>query len=201
MKRELKSFIYTAGNEAGVDEAGRGCLAGPVVAAAVILPVDFHHPLLFDSKQVKEKDRNTLRLEIEEQALAWAVGMASVDEIDSINILQATYLAMHRAIAKLQLKPEFLAIDGNRFKAYPEINHETIIGGDAKYAHIAAASILAKTHRDEYMLELHNSFPEFGWDSNKGYGTAKHVAALRHCGPTTHHRKSFTLKNKQLTLF
>jgi ribonuclease HII len=201
MRTRLKSFLYNEGVEAGVDEAGRGCLAGPVVAAAVILPVDFHHPLLFDSKQVKEKDRNTLRLAIEEQALAWAVGMASVDEIDSINILQATYLAMHRAIAKLQLKPEFLVIDGNRFKAYPEINHETIIGGDAKYAHIAAASILAKTHRDEHMLELHNSFPEFGWDSNKGYGTAKHVAALRNYGQTTHHRKSFTLKNKQLTLF
>lgn len=201
MRNSLKSFLYSEGVEAGVDEAGRGCLAGPVVAAAVILPVDFYHPLLFDSKQVKEKDRNTLRLAIEEQALAWAVGMASVDEIDSINILQSTYLAMHRAIAKLQLKPEFLAIDGNRFKAYPEINHETIIGGDAKYAHIAAASILAKTHRDEHMLALHTCFPEYDWESNKGYGTARHIKAMAQFGQTVHHRKSFTLKNKQLTLF
>jgi ribonuclease HII len=201
MKTRLKSFLYSEGVEAGIDEAGRGCLAGPVVAAAVILPVGFQHPLLFDSKQVKEKDRNELRAVIEREATSWAVGMASVEEIDSINILQATYLAMHRAIAKLQLKPEFLAIDGNRFKPYPEIAHETVIGGDAKYAHIAAASILAKTHRDEYMMVLHNDFPEFGWDSNKGYGTAKHVSALRHYGHTTHHRKSFTLKDKQLSLF
>ncbi len=201
MKRELKSFIYTAGNEAGVDEAGRGCLAGPVVAAAVILPVDFHHPLLFDSKQVKEKVRNELRLIIEKEAITWAVGMASVEEIDTVNILQATYLAMHRAIEKLEVSPVLLAIDGNRFKAYPEINHETIIGGDAKYAHIAAASILAKTHRDEHMFALHNSFPEFGWESNKGYGTARHIKALTQFGQTMHHRKSFTLKTNQLTLF
>ena len=201
MRTRLKSFLYSEGIEAGIDEAGRGCLAGPVVAAAVILPVGFQHPLLFDSKQVKEKDRNALRAVIEREATAWAVGMASVEEIDSINILQATYLAMHRAIAQLRAKPEFLAIDGNRFKPYPEITHETVIGGDAKYAHIAAASILAKTHRDEYMLALHNDFPEFGWDSNKGYGTSKHVSALMHYGQTTHHRKSFTLKNKQLSLF
>jgi ribonuclease HII len=201
MRNSLKSFLYTEAVEAGVDEAGRGCLAGPVVAAAVILPVRFEHPLLFDSKQVKEKDRNTLRLAIEEQALAWAVGMASVDEIDSINILQATYLAMHRAIAKLQLKPEFLAIDGNRFKPYPGIHHETIIGGDAKYAHIAAASILAKTHRDEHMLALHTLFPEYGWESNKGYGTARHIKAMAQFGQTVHHRKSFTLKTNQLSLF
>ena len=201
MRTRLKSFLYSEEAEAGVDEAGRGCLAGPVVAAAVILPVGFQHPLLFDSKQVKEKDRNALRAVIEREATAWAVGMASVEEIDSINILQATYLAMHRAIAQLRAKPEFLAIDGNRFKPYPEIAHETVIGGDAKYAHIAAASILAKTHRDEYMLALHNDFPEFGWDSNKGYGTSKHVSALMHYGQTTHHRKSFTLKNKQLSLF
>jgi len=201
MRTRLKSFLYSEGIEAGIDEAGRGCLAGPVVAAAVILPVGFQHPLLFDSKQVKEKDRNALRAVIEREATAWAVGMASVEEIDSINILQATYLAMHRAIAQLRVKPEFLAIDGNRFKPYPEITHETVIGGDAKYAHIAAASILAKTHRDEYMLALHNDFPEFGWDSNKGYGTSKHVSALMHYGQTTHHRKSFTLKNKQLSLF
>lgn len=201
MRTRLKSFLYSEGIEAGIDEAGRGCLAGPVVAAAVILPVGFQHPLLFDSKQVKEKDRNALRAVIEREATAWAVGMASVEEIDSINILQATYLAMHRAIAQLRAKPEFLAIDGNRFKPYPEITHETVIGGDAKYAHIAAASILAKTHRDEYMLALHNDFPEFGWDSNKGYGTLKHVSALMHYGQTTHHRKSFTLKNKQLSLF
>ena len=201
MRTRLKSFLNSEGIEAGIDEAGRGCLAGPVVAAAVILPVGFQHPLLFDSKQVKEKDRNALRAVIEREATAWAVGMASVEEIDSINILQATYLAMHRAIAQLRAKPEFLAIDGNRFKPYPEITHETVIGGDAKYAHIAAASILAKTHRDEYMLALHNDFPEFGWDSNKGYGTSKHVSALMHYGQTTHHRKSFTLKNKQLSLF
>jgi len=201
MKNRLQSFLYKAGVEAGVDEAGRGCLAGPVVAASVILPSGFHHPLLFDSKQVKEKDRNELRKVIEREATAWAVGMATVEEIDAINILQATYLAMHRAIAQLHVKPEFLAIDGNRFKSYPEISHETVVGGDAKYAHIAAASILAKTHRDEYMLALHNDFPEFGWNSNKGYGTTKHVAALGVIGQTTHHRKSFKLKNQQLSLF
>jgi ribonuclease HII len=201
MKTELKSFIYTAGNEAGVDEAGRGCLAGPVVAAAAILPVGFHHPLLFDSKQVKEKDRNTLRAIIEKEALTWAVGMATVEEIDTVNILQATYLAMHRAIAKLKIKPLLLAIDGNRFKPFDGLQHETVIGGDAKYAHIAAASILAKTHRDEHMLALHTSFPEFGWESNKGYGTARHISALRQYGQTIHHRKTFVLKTNQLSMF
>jgi ribonuclease HII len=201
MRNRLKSFLYNDGVEAGIDEAGRGCLAGPVVAAAVILPVGFQHPLLFDSKQVKEKDRNMLRLVIEEQALAWAVGVASVEEIDSINILQATYLAMHRAIDQLPVKPEILAIDGNRFKPYPQITHETVIGGDAKYTHIAAASILAKTHRDEYMFTLHNDCPEFGWDSNKGYGTARHISALREYGQTIHHRKTFVLKTNQLSMF
>jgi ribonuclease HII len=200
MKNRLQSFLYNEGVEAGVDEAGRGCLAGPVVAAAVILPPGFHHPLLFDSKQVKEKDRDELRKVIEREATAWAVGRASIEEIDAINILQATYLAMHRAIAQLHIKPELLVIDGNRFKPYPEISHEPIIGGDAKFAHIAAASILAKTHRDEYMLALHSDFPEFGWDSNKGYGTTKHVSAIERKGQTIHHRRSFILKNKQLSL-
>lgn len=186
--------------EAGCDEAGRGCYAGPVCAAAVILPTDFHHPLLNDSKQVSEKNRELLRPIIEKEAIAHAVAFASVEEIDSINILQASYLAMHRAIAALKKKPEFLLIDGNRFKAYPTISHECVIKGDGKFASIAAASILAKTYRDEYMYRIHSEYPQYQWDRNKGYGTATHRKALELHGLTPHHRKSFQILPGQLTL-
>ena len=187
--------------EAGLDEAGRGCYAGPVFAAAVILPVDFHHPLLNDSKQVSEKNRELLRPIIEKEAIAFAVASASVEEIDSINILQASYLAMHRAIAALKKKPEFLLIDGNRFKPYPKIQHTCVIKGDGKFASIAAASILAKTYRDEYMYRIHEEFPQYQWNRNKGYGTATHRKALEIHGLTPHHRKSFQILPGQLPLF
>jgi ribonuclease HII len=187
--------------EAGLDEAGRGCYAGPVFAAAVILPVDFHHPLLNDSKQVSEKNRELLRPIIEQEAIAFAVASASVEEIDSINILQASYLAMHRAIAALKKKPEFLLIDGNRFKPYPKIQHTCVIKGDGKFASIAAASILAKTYRDEYMYRIHEEFPQYQWNRNKGYGTATHRKALEVNGLTPHHRKSFQILPGQLPLF
>jgi len=187
--------------EAGLDEAGRGCYAGPVFAAAVILPVDFHHPLLNDSKQVSEKNRELLRPIIEQEAIAFAVASASVEEIDSINILQASYLAMHRAIAALKKKPEFLLIDGNRFKPYPKIQHTCVIKGDGKFASIAAASILAKTYRDEYMHHIHEEFPQYQWHRNKGYGTATHRKALEVHGLTPHHRKSFQILPGQLPLF
>lgn len=187
--------------EAGLDEAGRGCYAGPVFAAAVILPVDFHHPLLNDSKQVSEKNRELLRPIIEKEAIAFAVASASVEEIDSINILQASYLAMHRAIAALKKKPEFLLIDGNRFKPYPKIQHTCVIKGDGKFASIAAASILAKTYRDEYMYRIHEEFPQYQWNRNKGYGTATHRKVLEVHGLTPHHRKSFQILPGQLPLF
>ena len=187
--------------EAGLDEAGRGCYAGPVFAAAVILPADFHHPLLNDSKQVSEKNRELLRPIIEQEAIAFAVASASVEEIDSINILQASYLAMHRAIAALKKKPEFLLIDGNRFKPYPKIQHTCVIKGDGKFASIAAASILAKTYRDEYMYRIHEEFPQYQWNRNKGYGTATHRKALEVHGLTPHHRKSFQILPGQLPLF
>ena len=187
--------------EAGLDEAGRGCYAGPVFAAAVILPADFHHPLLNDSKQVSEKNRELLRPIIEQEAIAFTVASASVEEIDSINILQASYLAMHRAIATLKKKPEFLLIDGNRFKPYPKIQHTCVIKGDGKFASIAAASILAKTYRDEYMYRIHEEFPQYQWNRNKGYGTATHRKALEVHGLTPHHRKSFQILPGQLPLF
>lgn len=187
--------------EAGLDEAGRGCYAGPVFAAAVILPADFHHPLLNDSKQVSEKNRELLRPIIEQEAIAFAVASASVEEIDSINILQASYLAMHRAIAALKKKPEFLLIDGNRFKPYPKIQHTCVIKGDGKFVSIAAASILAKTYRDEYMYRIHEEFPQYQWNRNKGYGTATHRKALEVHGLTPHHRKSFQILPGQLPLF
>ncbi len=187
--------------EAGLDEAGRGCYAGPVFAAAVILPADFHHHLLNDSKQVSEKNRELLRPIIEKDAIAFAVASASVEEIDSINILQASYLAMHRAIAALKKKPEFLLIDGNRFKPYPKIQHTCVIKGDGKFASIAAASILAKTYRDEYMYRIHEEFPQYQWNRNKGYGTATHRKALEVYGLTPHHRKSFQILPGQLPLF
>lgn len=187
----LKSSFTTGIIEAGCDEAGRGCLAGPVFAAAVILPADFYHPLLNDSKQVKEKDRETLRPIIEEQALAWAVAMSSAEEIDTINILKASFKAMHTAIDALAIRPELLLIDGHIFPPYLGISHQCVVKGDGKYASIAAASILAKTHRDEYMLQLHDAFPDYGWKKNKGYGTAEHLRGIAAHGVTIHHRKSF----------
>jgi ribonuclease HII len=179
--------------EAGCDEAGRGCYAGPVFAAAVILPREFHHPLLNDSKQVKAKARYELRTFIQEQALAWAVGVASEAEIDRINILQASLLAMHRAIEGLQKLPELLLIDGNRFRPFPFIPHHCIIKGDSQYASIAAASILAKTYRDDHMLTLHQQFPQYSWNQNKGYGTQSHRTAIAEYGLCDHHRKSFQI--------
>ncbi|MFN9710729.1 MAG: ribonuclease HII [Bacteroidota bacterium] len=187
--------------EAGCDEAGRGCYAGPVFAAAVILPVDFFHPLLNDSKQVKAADRASLRSYIESNALAYKVAMVDVEEIDRINILKASFTAMHRAIDGLIKKPKMLLIDGNRFLKYPRIPHQCIIKGDGKYASIAAASILAKTYRDEYMLQLHEQFPHYGWNANKGYGTAAHRSAIEKHGLTPHHRKSFNIMPTQQSLF
>lgn len=177
--------------EAGCDEAGRGCLAGPVVAAAVILPKDFYHPLLNDSKQVNEKNRNLLRPIIESQAIGWAVGMVSNQEIDRINILQASFKAMHLAIDQLLIKPELLLIDGNRFAPYFGIPHCCIVKGDSKYASIAAASILAKTCRDEIMEKCHLNFPQYNWKQNKGYPTAAHKTAIKKYGLSPLHRTTF----------
>ena len=189
----LENFYQNKFIEAGCDEAGRGCYAGPVFAAAVILPKKFYHPLLNDSKQVKEKDRNELRLFIEKKAVAFADAKVDNDEIDRINILKASFKAMHLAIEQLKKNPELLIIDGNRFNAYQNIPHHCIIKGDGKYASIAAASILAKTYRDAYMLELHQTFPMYGWDKNKGYGTLVHRNAIAEFGITNYHRKSFNI--------
>lgn len=187
--------------EAGCDEAGRGCLAGAVYAAAVILPPDFKNEMLNDSKQLTEKQRYALRSVIEESALAWAVGIVSPEEIDQINILNASFLAMHRAIDQLRIRPEHLLIDGNRFNPYPNIPHTTIVKGDGKYLSIAAASILAKTYRDDYMNQLHREYPVYDWDHNKGYPTKKHRAAIAEHGISPYHRKSYNLLgNGQLTL-
>ncbi len=178
--------------ESGCDEAGRGCLAGPVYAAAVILPADFYHPLLNDSKKISEKKRNILRPIIEQEAIAFAVSKVSPKMIDKINILQASFRAMHLAINRLEITPELLLIDGNRFKSYKKIDHKCIIQGDDKYASIAAASVLAKTYRDDYMHKLAKKHPEYGWASNKGYGTKAHRAAIRNYGRTDYHRLSFS---------
>jgi len=188
--------------EAGCDEAGRGCLAGAVFAAAVILPPDFLCEELNDSKQLSEKQRDALRPIIEKEALAWAVGIVFPDEIDRINILNASFLAMHRALDQLNIQPQHLLIDGNRFKPYKQIPYTTIVKGDGKYLAIAAASVLAKTHRDEYMLRLHEKFPSYDWNNNKGYPTKKHRKAIREFGITPYHRMSFTLlpDERQLTL-
>ncbi|HEY0299430.1 MAG TPA: ribonuclease HII [Arachidicoccus sp.] len=183
--------------EAGCDEAGRGCYAGAVFAAAVILPPDFFHAKLNDSKQVKEKDREELRYIIEKEAIAFAVGSCSVEEIASINILKASFKAMHRAIDALKIKPDFLSIDGNRFTPYKNITHACIVKGDGKFANIAAASILAKTHRDEYMKKLHESYPVYLWNRNKGYGTADHRKAIEIHGLCEHHRSSFNILPKK----
>lgn len=197
----LAACYKREGVEAGCDEAGRGCLAGPVCAAAVILPQGFHHPLLNDSKQLKEKDREFLRPVIEQEAVAFAVAMIDHEEIDQINILKASIKAMHLAVGKLAIRPEFLLIDGNRFTPYPDILHECFVKGDGRFAPIAAASILAKTYRDDYMKNLHEEFPQYGWDKNKGYPTIAHRQAIREHGVSEYHRKSFRLLPAQLELF
>lgn len=184
--------------EAGCDEAGRGCLAGPVVAAAVILPVDFNHPLLNDSKKMSKKNRELLRPIIKEESLAWSVGVVDNIEIDKVNILNASFEAMHRAIAKLNLIPESLLIDGNRFTPYKNIPFHCMVKGDERFMSIAAASILAKTYRDEIMGELHAQYPDYDWLSNKGYPTVKHREALDVLGATKYHRKSFRLYNNSI---
>jgi ribonuclease HII len=193
----LKSF-YTPGIcEAGCDEAGRGCLAGPVFAAAVILPEHFKNPLLNDSKKLSPRIRRQLRQVIINESLAWAVAWLDNEKIDELNILQASILAMHQALGILALKPEHILIDGNRFYTYHDIPHSCIIRGDAQYASIAAASILAKTSRDEYMLSLHEEYSQYGWDRNKGYPTPEHRAAIAKFGISPYHRKSFSLFKDQ----
>lgn len=189
----LQPFFQNLLIEAGLDEAGRGSFAGPVFAAAVILPADFHHPLLNDSKQLQEKERDLLRPIIEKESVAYAVAAIGNDEIDVINILQASFKAMHHSLDKLSVKPGLLLIDGNRFKPYTNIPHQCIIQGDGKYASIAAASILAKTYRDEYMQKLHLEFPHYGWDRNKAYGTGMHRKAIECFGLCKYHRKSFNI--------
>jgi ribonuclease HII len=189
----LAPFLDKTKTEAGVDEAGRGCYAGPVFAAAVILPKDFYHPLLNDSKQVNEKNRDILRPIIEKESISFAVASVDNNEIDSINILQASFKAMHLAIEQLNILPQQLLIDGNRFKMYPNIKHQCIIKGDGIYASIAAASILAKTYRDEHMQQLHKEYAHYGWDRNKGYGTAVHRKAIAENGLCQYHRKSFNI--------
>jgi ribonuclease HII len=190
----LAPFLHKHLMEAGLDEAGRGCYAGPVFAAAVILPKDFYHPLLNDSKQLNEKQRDLLRPIIEKESIDFAVASVDNETIDKINILQASFTAMHLSINALETIPEFLLIDGNRFKAYPNIPNQCIIKGDGIYASIAAASILAKTYRDEFMQTIHAAFPQYGWDKNKGYGTASHRKAIDAFGLCNLHRKSFKIQ-------
>ena len=196
----LEAWKIKGRREAGCDEAGRGPLAGPVVAAAVILPDGYSHPLLNDSKQLTERQRDRLRPEIVRDAAAWAVAVVEPDEIDRLNILHASTHAMCLAVQQLAVKPEFLLIDGNRFYNETDIPYECIVKGDAKYMSIAAASILAKTHRDELMVQLHNEYPQYGWDRNKGYPTIEHFNAIEQYGPTPYHRRSFNLY-RQHTLF
>ena len=197
----LQSHYYDGLIEAGCDEAGRGCLAGSVYAAAVILPQNYSHPYLNDSKQLTEKRRIILRKDIEKDAIAWAVGVVSPEEIDEINILKASFLAMHRAIDQLKVRPEALIIDGNRFTPYQNLPYTPIVKGDSKYLSIAAASILAKTYRDEYMEELHSQYPQYEWSKNKGYPTVAHREAIKKYGTTPFHRMSFNLlgDEKQLS--
>lgn len=188
--------------EAGLDEAGRGCLAGAVFAAAVVLPKDYRNERLNDSKQLSEKRRYQLREEIERDALAWAVGVVSPQEIDEINILNASFLAMHRALDQLKVRPQALLVDGNRFRPYRDLPYATVVKGDGKYMSIAAASILAKTYRDDYMLRLHEEYPAYHWDSNKGYPAKAHREAIRRIGPSPYHRMSYNLLGDgQLELF
>lgn len=198
---QLLPFLQDGRIEAGCDEAGRGCLAGPVFAAAVILPDQFNHPLLNDSKQLTEHQRNTLRPIIEQEALAWCVGVVTASEIDEINILNASILAMHRALDGLGIRPEAILVDGNRFKPYHDIPSTCIVKGDATYRSIAAASILAKTHRDEFMDRIAAEFPQYAWDKNKGYPTKAHRQAIEQTGPSPYHRMSFRLVDRQLKLF
>lgn len=196
----LPSFYSDYPFEAGCDEAGRGCLAGPVFAAAVILPKHFEDPLLNDSKQIAEKTRDYLRETIEKNALAWAVAMLPNQEIDAINILNASIKAMHLALEKLHISPNFILVDGNRFKPYKNIPYKCIVKGDSKFASIAAASILAKTHRDEYMKNLHSLFPQYNWKKNKAYPTREHREAILKYGVSPHHRLSFKLTEDQLSI-
>ena len=198
---QLLPFLQDGRIEAGCDEAGRGCLAGPVFAAAVILPDQFNHPLLNDSKQLTEHQRNTLRPIIEQEALAWCVGVVTATEIDEINILNASILAMHRALDGLGISPEAILVDGNRFKPYHDIPSTCIVKGDATYRSIAAASILAKTHRDEFMDRIAAEYPQYAWDKNKGYPTKAHRQAIEQTGPSPYHRMSFRLIDRQLKLF
>ncbi len=195
----LKSYFDKKLIEAGCDEAGRGCLAGPVVAAAVILPKNYKNALLDDSKKLNEKKRDLLRVEIIRDALAWGIGEVSNEEIDKINILNASFLAMHRAIDQLKIRPEQLLIDGNRFNPYQDLPYHTIVKGDGKYLSIAAASILAKTERDAIMQKLHLEYPNYDWNNNKGYPTRKHIIAVEQLGQTPYHRKTFHVK-RQLSL-
>ena len=192
-KPALLPFMHRGVIEAGCDEAGRGCLAGAVYAAAVILPADYSNPRLNDSKQLTERQRYALREEVERDALAWAIGVVTPEEIDRINILNASFLAMHRAVSALKLRPQHLLIDGNRFRPYEEIPHTTVVKGDGKYLSIAAASILSKTYRDDYMLRLAEEYPCYDWQHNKGYPTAKHRAAIAAHGATPYHRQTFNL--------
>jgi ribonuclease HII len=197
----LKPYYQDQFVEAGCDEAGRGCYAGPVFAAAVILPRDFYHPELNDSKQVTPEKRKELKYYIKENAIAYAVAMVDNDEIDQINILRASFKAMHIALDKLRKRPSFLLIDGNRFTPYKKLKHQCIIQGDATYASIAAASILAKTHRDSHMRQLHKEFPHYNWKQNKGYGTEEHRTAIDKHGLCKYHRRSFNINSHQISLF
>jgi len=197
----LHSFFQEEFLEAGCDEAGRGCYAGPVFAAAVILPKDFYHPTLNDSKLLTAAERHELKFFIKANAIAYAVAMVDNDEIDQINILRASFKAMHLALDKLRKRPAFLLIDGNRFTPYKKLRHECIIQGDGKYASIAAASVLAKTHRDAYMKQIHKEFPHYNWKQNKGYGTEEHRNAIEIHGICKYHRKSFNIMSRQTSLF
>jgi ribonuclease HII len=196
----LRSYMYHNLTEAGCDEAGRGCLAGPVVAAAVILPKNFKHPVLNDSKQLSAKTRESLRKEIIASSISWNVAFIDNPEIDEINILRASIKAMHLALDGLKKPPQFIIVDGNSFYPYKNIDHKTVIKGDSIYFSIAAASVLAKTFRDEYMDKIHQEFPQYGWDRNKGYATALHRDAIRKYGITPYHRRSFTLLDTQMSL-
>ena len=196
----LRSYMYNNLTEAGCDEAGRGSLAGPVVAAAVILPKNFRHPVLNDSKQLSAKTRERLRIEITESAVAWKVAFVDNNEIDEMNILRASVKAMHLALEGLDKVPGFILVDGNSFYPYKNINHKCVVKGDSLFFSIAAASVLAKTYRDEYMNKIHEEYPDYGWNKNKGYGTARHREALVKYGITPYHRKSFTLIDTQMNL-
>lgn len=195
LELKFSEFEY----ECGTDEAGRGCLAGPVTAAAVILPIDFENSILNDSKQLSHKKRDLLRPIIEEKAVSFGVAHVFQEKIDSINILNASILAMHRSIEQLKKTPQFISVDGNRFKPINGIPYQTVIKGDGKYLNIAAASVLAKTYRDEYMLKIHEEFPMYNWKQNKGYPTIEHREAIKKYGITKYHRKSFRLLPEQLT--